>query len=156
FVIRWLAAYQDLGADVELIGTDYNVTLVEEARKLAVAERLHCSFLPANAFKLAPPASLYLSTGILHHFRGPDLTHLFQQHNQPPTGAFLHFDFQPSPLAPVGSWLFHAIRMRQPLAKHDGFLSAVRAHSGPTLLEAAQAGAPDFIPAIYGARLWRL
>ena len=33
--------------------------------------------------------------------------------------------------------------MRQPLARHDGTLSALRAHSAATLLKAAQTGCPQ-------------
>jgi SAM-dependent methyltransferase len=156
YVIRWLAANAAFGEGVELIGADYNVALVEEARRLASVEGLPCSFVVANAFQLAEPASIYLSTGILHHFRGDGLTQFFRQHEQPGTSAFIHFDFQPTPVAPLGSWLFHTVRMRQPLAKHDGVLSAVRAHSGQTLLQAAKEGAPGFLSAIYGARFWHL
>jgi hypothetical protein len=46
--------------------------------------------------------------------------------------------------------------MREPLAKHDGILSAVRAHKSRHLLAAARTAAPDFVSAIYGTRLWRL
>ena len=35
YVVRWLAARGDLGADVELIGCDHNATLVGLARTLA-------------------------------------------------------------------------------------------------------------------------
>jgi SAM-dependent methyltransferase len=156
YVIRWLAANAPFGKDVELIGADYNVALIEEARRLANVERLNCSFRVANAFQLAEPASIYLSTGILHHFRGDGLRQFFRQHEEPATSAYLHFDFQPTRVAPFGSWLFHAVRMRQSLAKHDGVLSAVRAHSAQTLLQAAQDGAPGFLSAIYGARFWHL
>jgi SAM-dependent methyltransferase len=156
FIVRWLAAHRTLGPDLELVGADYNVALVEEARRLAAAEGLPCAFVVANAFQLAEPASIYLSMGILHHFRGRHLVRLFAQHNREGTCAFVHFDFQASVLAPFGSWLFHAARMRQPLARHDGVLSAVRAHKSRDLLEAARAGAPDFVSAVYGTRLWGL
>jgi hypothetical protein len=81
---------------------------------------------------------------------------LFAQHNRSGTRAFLHFDFHQSPLAPFGSWLFHVIRMRQPLAHYDGVLSAVRAYKARELLDTARAAAPDFKSAVYGVRLWRL
>jgi SAM-dependent methyltransferase len=156
FVVRWLAAKESLGDDVELIGADFNVGLIREAQRLAEAERLACAFVVANAFRLEHPAAVYLSTGILHHFRGQGLTELLRQHNRQETCAFVHFDFHPSPLAPLGSWLFHAVRMREPLARHDGVLSAVRAHKSRDLLDAARTAAPDFISAIYGTRLWGL
>jgi SAM-dependent methyltransferase len=156
FVVRWLAANEPLGDDVELVGADFNVALVREARRLAEAEKLDCAFVVANAFRLEHPAAVYISTGILHHFRGQALFELFRQHERPEACAFLHYDFHPSPLAPLGSWLFHAVRMREPLAKHDGVLSAVRAHKSLELLETARAAAPGFVSTIYGTRLWGL
>jgi SAM-dependent methyltransferase len=154
FVVRWLSANAELGRDVELVGADYNPALVKEARRLAAAENLSCRFEIANAFQLAEPAAIFLSTGILHHFRGPALVDLFKQHNRPETCAFLHFDFHASLLAPFGSWLFHRVRMREPLAKYDGVLSAVRAYPSEELLSGARTGAPEFTSAIYGTRLW--
>lgn len=156
FVLRWLAAHRAVPDDVELIGADYHSALIDEARRLAAAESLSCEFKVANAFRLDEPADVYISTGILHHFRGDDLVHLFAQHTRPETRAFLHFDFHQSPLAPLGSWIFHVARMRQPLARYDGVLSAVRAYSAEELLSAARAGAPGFRLAIYGVRLWGL
>lgn len=156
FVVRWLAAHNTLPDDVELLGADYHPALVEEAARLAAEEKLNCRFVIGNAFRLPHSAAVYISTGILHHFRGKDLVDLFAQHNRPDTCAFLHFDFHPSALAPFGSWLFHAVRMRESLAKHDGVLSAVRAHEPQELLSAARTGAPDFVSAIYGTRLWGL
>ncbi|HVF43201.1 MAG TPA: class I SAM-dependent methyltransferase [Pyrinomonadaceae bacterium] len=154
YVVRWLAARGNLGRRAELMGADYNAALVAEARRLAAEENLECSFVVANAFRLEEPADVILSTGVVHHFRGEALTELFRQHEASPARAFVHFDFQPSPVAPLGSWLFHRVRMRQPLARHDGVLSAVRAHSGATLLAAARAGAPSFRASIYSKRLW--
>ena len=156
FVVRWLAAHRALPEDVELIGADYNHALVAEAVALAHAENLTCQFKVANAFQLDQPASIYISTGILHHFRGHELIELFAQHARPETRAFLHFDFHQSWMAPFGSWLFHAARMRQPLAKHDGVLSAIRAYTSEELLTAARQGAKEFVSAVYGTRLWRL
>src|SRR5215212_9076395 len=156
FVNRWLAASGSLGDDVELMGVDFNVALVGEAQRLAEIENLRCKFVVANAFRLAEPATVFISTGILHHFRDENLSYLLQQHCRPETCAFVHFDFHSSPMAPLGSWLFHAVRMREPLARHDGVLSAVRAHPSRRLLEAARTGAPGFVSSIYGTRLWGL
>jgi SAM-dependent methyltransferase len=156
FVVRWLAASGSLGNDVELLGVDFNVALLNEAQRLAQIENLRCKFEVANAFQLDEPATVFISTGILHHFRDQDLSYLLQQHCRPETCAFVHFDFHSSPMAPLGSWLFHAVRMREPLAKHDGVLSAVRAHKSRYLLEATRSAAPEFVSAIYGTRLWRL
>lgn len=156
YVIRWLATYGDLGADVELMGVDFNAALINEAKRLAIIEDLRCKFAVANAFRLDEPANVYISTGILHHFRDQDLNYLLQQHCRPETSAFVHFDFHSSPMAPFGSWLFHVVRMREPLARHDGVLSAVRAHKSQYLLDAARSAAPEFVSAIYGTQLWRL
>jgi SAM-dependent methyltransferase len=156
YVLRWLAAHQALDDDVKLIGADYNPALIAEAQRLAEMEKLSCEFRVANAFRLAEPASVYISTGILHHFRGRDLVDLFAQHVRRGPRAFLHFDFHQSAFAPYGSWLFHVVRMRQPLARHDGVLSAVRAYSVDELLAAARTGAPTFKSAVYGVRLWGL
>src|ERR1051325_5596269 len=149
YVVRWLAARGGLGGRVGLIGADYNAALVAEARRLADEESLECSFVVANAFRLEEPADVLLSTGVVHHFRGEALTELFRRHEASRARAFLHFDFQPSPIAPLGSWLFHRVRMREPLARHDGVLSAVRAHTGETLLSAAREGAPSFRASVY-------
>ena len=46
--------------------------------------------------------------------------------------------------------------MREPLARHDGVLSAVRAHKSKYLLNVTRTAAPEFISAIYGTRLWGL
>jgi SAM-dependent methyltransferase len=154
YVLRWLAARGHMGEKAELIGADYNAALVAEARRLAALERLDCSFVVANAFKLEEPADVILSTGVVHHFRGDSLTELFRQHESARARGFIHFDFRPSPFAPLGSWLFHRVRMRQPLARHDGVLSAVRAHTGRALLSAARVGAPSFRTSMYATRLW--
>jgi 2-polyprenyl-3-methyl-5-hydroxy-6-metoxy-1,4-benzoquinol methylase len=156
FVIRWLAASGSLGDDVELMGVDFNVALLNEAQRLATIENLRCKFEVANAFRLEEPATVFISTGILHHFRDESLTYLLQQHCRPETCAFVHFDFHSSPMAPLGSWLFHVVRMREPLARHDGVLSAARAHRSRYLLEMTRSAAPEFVSAIYGTRLWRM
>ena len=156
FIVRWLAANAYFGENVEVIGVDFNEALIREAQRLASVEKLNCTFRVANAFRLDHPAAIYLSTGILHHFRGQGLIDLLRQHDRKETHAFVHFDFHSSPMSPFGSWLFHAVRMREPLAKHDGVLSAVRAHKSRYLLEAARTAAPGFVSAIYGTRLWRL
>ena len=156
FVLRWLAAHaQRFGQEVELVGADYNAALVREAQRLARAESLDCKFVVANAFRLEEPADVFITTGVIHHFRGDALTELFRQQDEAGASAFLHFDFQPSPFAPLGSWLFHCIRMRQPLARHDGVLSAVRAHTAERLLAAAREGAPGFRVSMCDTHLWR-
>lgn len=155
FVLRWLTAKRAL-ENVELIGVDFNAALVEEAARLAKAEGLDCQFRVANAFSLAEPADIYLSTGILHHFHGAALNELFKNQSTPQTVAFVHFDFYNMPLAPLGSWLFHAVWMRMPLTKHDGVLSAMRTHKCGELLDTVKSAAPDFAAMIFGVRLWGL
>ncbi len=156
FVVRWLAAYGGFPDDVELTGVDYNAALVEEARRLAGAEGLRCSFSVANAFNLEPPASIYLSTGFIHHLPAETLARFFSEHDKAETCAFAHFDFQATPFAAFGSWLFHAVRMREPLARHDGVLSAMRVHGASHLLSAARRGAPGFAVGMFSSKLWRL
>jgi hypothetical protein len=141
---------------VELVGADYNAALIQEAQRLAQQEQLRVKFLHANAFRLEEAASVILSTGVLHHFRGQELYSFFSGHERTNTKAFVHFDFQPSPLAHIGSWLFHAARFSEPLAKHDGVVSAIRAHNSETLVNAAKAGAPSFQATMFSTRLWFL
>ena len=151
-----MAGGENIFENVELVGTDFNEALVGEAIRLATAENLDCRFIVGNAFGLKEPADIFISTGILHHFRGESLYELFKQQDQAQTSAFVHFDFYNSFFAPFGSWLFHAVRMRTPLARHDGVLSAVRSYKSRELLEAAHRAAPEFSTAIYGVKLWGL
>jgi SAM-dependent methyltransferase len=152
--IRWLAAHGEFGPDVQLLGVDFNRVLVDEARRLAALERLGCRFEVANAFALEQPATILLSTGVMHHFRGEGLTWFFRQHDRPVTRAFAHFDFQPNLFARPGAWLFHYIRMREPLSRHDGVVSARRAHPAETLLAAARQ--TSFASGMYSRRVWYL
>lgn len=154
FVIRWLAAKKVFPSDVELVGVDYNRAFVAEATRLATLENLSCSFIPGNAFDFAVPADVFISTGVLHHFRNESLQRFFANQDQSSVLAVVHFDFQQSPFGPLGSWLFHEILMREPLARHDGVLSARRAHSPETLLSACRKGMPGFTSALYNTRLW--
>jgi len=143
FVLRWLAAWGALGDDVELLGCDFNPTLIAHAQQLATEEGLRCSFRVANAFTLDQPVHVFLSTGVIHHFRGEALSDFFRSQAKVKPLALLHCDIKASWAAPLGSWLFHQARMREPLARHDGVLSAVRAHPPRVLLDAAtSAGRP--------------
>ncbi len=151
FVARWLSKHAELGDDVEIIGADYNRTLVAAANALAGREALGVRFVAANAFRLSPAAHLYISTGVVHHFRGPDLVRLFAEHERTSALGCVHLDIRPSPIAPLGSWIFHRARMREPLAQWDGYWSAVRAHSAPTVLTAIRDGAPRFVRATVDA-----
>lgn len=150
YAVRWLAATNALGADVELVGVDLDAALVGEADRLARAEGLTCRFVHGNAFDLPEAATVYISTGVLHHFRGPDLTEFFQAQAASPAQAFCHFDIAATRLAPIGARVFHRARMRHPLGRHDGVVSARRAHSDETLLRAATV--PGIRPLLYEPR----
>ncbi|WP_432016804.1 class I SAM-dependent methyltransferase [Streptomyces hydrogenans] len=150
YLVRWLASTRALGADVELVGVDLDAALVGEAERLARAEGLGCRFVHGNAFDLPQAATVYVSTGVLHHFRGPDLGDFFRAQAASPAQAFCHFDIAATRLAPIGAWVFHRARMRHPLGRHDGVVSARRAHSDETLLRAATA--PGIRPLLYEPR----
>ncbi|MBN9687775.1 MULTISPECIES: class I SAM-dependent methyltransferase [unclassified Corallococcus] len=150
YAVRSLAAHGRLGRDVEIIGCDMNVTLIENARRLAEEESLSCELRVANAFQLEQPGHIFISTGVLHHFRGDDLHAFFAGQRQ--GHAFVHYDIQNSVLSPWGSWMFHQARMREPLARHDGVVSARRAHPTRTLLSAARSATEFTCASLDGAR----
>lgn len=147
YTVRWLAATKALGPDVDLVGVDLNAALTTEATRLARAEGLDCRFVHGNAFDLPEAATVYISTGVLHHFRGPALPEFFRAQAASPALAFCHFDIAATRLAPLGAWLFHRARMRHPLGRHDGVASARRAHTDETLLRSAHV--PGIQPLLY-------
>jgi SAM-dependent methyltransferase len=144
YVLRWLSTRGDLGDDVELVGADYNRAFVAAANRLAEDDGARCRFVAANAFRLSDPADVFISTGVLHHFRGDDLVRVFREHERSRAVGFVHVDIRPSFIAPIGSWIFHQARMREPLARFDGYWSAVRAHAWPRWRAAIREGAPAF------------
>jgi len=155
YTTRWLAANVPLAEhNVEVVGMDLNSTLITEANRLAAAENLPCRFFHCDAFSREQSSHIFLSTGVIHHFRDAALLEFLRRHDEPKTQAFLHFDFQPWFLAPLGAWFFHYLRMRTAIARHDGVLSAARAHNARTLTETARVAAPGFAAGIYGARIW--
>ena len=113
-----------------------NRALVDKASALAEEESLSCELMVANAFTLSQPAHVYVSSGVVHHFRGSALEAFFA--GQKNARGFLHFDMQYSKLSPIGSWIFHQARMRVPLARHVGVASAARAHSAGKMLAASR------------------
>ncbi|MFJ8628205.1 class I SAM-dependent methyltransferase [Kitasatospora sp. NPDC093550] len=137
YLVRRLAATGALGPDVELVGVDLNAALVGEADRLARAEGLDCRFVHGNAFELPEAATVYVSTGVLHHFSAPGLGEFFRAQAASPALAFCHYDIAATRLAPIGAWVFHRARMRHPLGRHDGVVSALRAHPDEVLLRAA-------------------
>ncbi|MBW8485261.1 class I SAM-dependent methyltransferase [Actinomadura parmotrematis] len=150
YLVRRLAATRALGPGVELIGVDLDAALAGEAARLAQAEGLDCRFVHANAFDLPEAATVYVSTGVLHHFRGPALAEFLQAQAASSAVAFCHFDIAATPITPLGAWVFHRARMRHPLGRHDGVASARRAHSDETLLHAADI--PGIRPLVYEPR----
>jgi SAM-dependent methyltransferase len=153
YVVRHLAKYGALGPGVDLLGVDFNPALIGAAQDAAAAEGLACRFAVANAFRLPEPATVFLSSGVLHHFPPADLPGFFAAQAGAGARAFLHFDFQPWLLAAAGSWLFHRLRARSPLSRHDGVASARRVRSGADLVDAARQGAPDLDMSVFGERL---
>ena len=155
YTIRWLAAHSALPAEnIELAGVDLNGALISEANRLTCIENLPCRFFHGDAFSPACSGDIFLSTGVIHHFRDAALFNFLRRHEQTRVQAFLHYDFQPWLLAPFGAWFFHFLRMRTAVAKHDGVLSAARAHSGAALVAASRHAAPAFTSGIYGAKIW--
>jgi 2-polyprenyl-3-methyl-5-hydroxy-6-metoxy-1,4-benzoquinol methylase len=152
YVVRWLAHARTLGEDVELLGCDYNARLIQEAEILAKRESLRCSFAVTNAFRLDEPATIYMSTGVVHHFRGPDFETFLAEQSTTGACGYLHSDIKASWLAPLGSWMFHVARMRQPLAQHDGVLSAQRAHPTAFLANSARRASPDFWVGVFDGK----
>jgi SAM-dependent methyltransferase len=147
YAIRWLAASGVLG-DVDLCGVDFNTALVAEANRLTAAEGLSCRFVRGDAFDLPDSATVYISSGVLHHLRGADLEAFFRAQSDAGAHAYCHFDIAATRLAPLGAWMFHRARMREPLGRHDGVASARRAHDDHDLMAAAQS-APGLPPLLY-------
>jgi SAM-dependent methyltransferase len=155
YTARWLAARVPLSDyNIEVGGVDLNSTLISEANRLATAERLPCRFVHGDAFSHEHSNHIFLSTGVVHHFRGEGLGEFLRRHEQPQAKAFLHFDFQPWLLAPLGSLFFHNLRMRTAIARHDGVLSAARAHDAKVLVGSARTATPGFVSGIYNAKIW--
>jgi hypothetical protein len=146
--VRWRAAHRPIGAG-DLVGCDFNESLVAAASALATAEHLDCTFLTADALALAQPAHVVISTGFLHHLRGDDLlTFLGRQQD---ALAFAHWDIATGRLTRLGAWLFHQARMREPLARHDGVISARRAYDDAALIKAVRSALPGRVPLMVDA-----
>jgi SAM-dependent methyltransferase len=154
YVVRWLSRFA-AADDVTYVGVDHHEALVLEARRLAQLEHLPCRFEVADAFTLAEPAHLFLSTGVLHHLAPRGLDGFFAQHEAGPALGFVHVDFQPSAIAPFGAWLFHRTRMRLPVSRFDGVRSARRAHDPAAIEASASTAAPSFTTSLVGQRIGR-
>jgi SAM-dependent methyltransferase len=144
YTTRWLTRHGQLGADVELVGCDYNAALVAEAQRLADREGLRCAFQVGNAFALKQPATIITSAGVLHHFRNDNLRAYFASHDPVNVRGYIHYDTTPSRpfVRYVGAWVFHIARMRLALSRHDGVISAMRSHSDEALARGALDGSP--------------
>jgi hypothetical protein len=105
-------------------------------------------FVHGDAFALPGSATVYISIGVLHHLRGGDLGAFFRAQAVAGAQAYCHFDIAATRLAPLGAWMFHRARMREPLGRHDGVASARRAHADHDLMTAARS-APDLVPLLY-------
>lgn len=151
-VVRALAAGGRLPGDPDLIGCDLNPALVVAAQRLAADESLPCRFVHADALGLDVAPSVFLSTGVLHHFRGADLHRFFERQHATGAAALVHLDVAPTSLTGIGAWLFHRTRMREPVARHDGVVSARRAHDDEVLVEAVRRAAPTMVPVVVDGR----
>ncbi len=148
-LVRSLAHTGELGPDVELVGVDLNPALVAEADRLRGVEGLRCRFVHGDALEPGvavddPSRTVVISVGVLHHLTPAELEALFRAQADLGVVAWAHWDIVPCVWSTVGSWVFHRARMREPVSRHDGVLSARRAHPAETLLAAASAGAPAY------------
>jgi len=160
YALRWLAAHQVLGPQVELVGVDLNTTLVDRASALAEAEGLDCRFEAGDAFTPGfavqdPARTMVVSSGLVHHLSPAELVSFFAAQQALEVDAFAHFDIEPSRWATVGAWVFHRARMRERVSRHDGVLSARRAHPARVLRVAARTGAPDYTTDCPDPPRWR-
>ena len=160
YVVRWLAATSALGAGVELTGVDMNATLVGAAIRLAERESLNCRFVRGNAFDPGVavddgPRTVVISSGLMHHLPAAELAGFFAAQAALDVAAFAHWDIVPCAWSTLGAWVFHQARMREPVSRHDGVMSARRAHPAEVLLAAARAGAPDYAARVLEAGRWQ-
>ncbi len=149
YALRSLAAGSALGPDVQLVGLDSNPALVARARDLAAQEELACQFICGDAF--SPQAAvhdaartIFISSGLMHHIPQSGLPGFFAVQARIGIAAFAHWDIAPCLWSTLGAWVFHQARMREPVSRHDGVMSARRAHPAAALEDAARAGAPSY------------
>jgi len=158
FVVRAMAASGVLGPDVELVGVDLNPVLVAEARRLAELEGLVCSFIQGDALRPGVAiedgaSSVVISSGLMHHLPESGLVEFFATQSRLGVAAFAHWDIAPCLWSTLGAWVFHRARMREPVSRHDGVVSARRAYSAAALEAAARTGAPGYdVQVLEGSR----
>lgn len=158
-VLRSIAAHGDLPEHVELVGVDLNPVLVSEASRLATIEGVGCRFVSGDAFEpgvaVADGArTVVVSSGLMHHLAPDELSGFFAAQAQLEVFAFAHWDIAPCLWSTMGAWIFHQARMREPISRHDGVMSARRAHPAETLLAAAERGAPDYAVEVREGSRW--
>ena len=159
YVLRWLAATSALG-DAELVGVDLNPALVARAGGLAREEGLSCRFLHGNAFELDAVArdanrTVIISSGLLHHLGEEELVGFFAGQQRLGVAAFAHWDIAPCLWSTLGAWMFHRVRMREPVSRHDGVMSARRSHPAEVLEAAARAAAPSYDVRVLEGGRWQ-
>lgn len=159
YVLRSLAASSGLGPDVQLVGVDLNSTLIARARDLARQEGLDCQFICGDA--MHPQAAvqdaartIIISSGLMHHIPERSLPGFFGAQARLGVAAFAHWDIAPCLWSTIGAWIFHQARMREPVSRHDGVMSARRAHPAAILEAAAQAGAPGYNAQVLEGSRW--
>ncbi len=151
YLVRYFAHTRSLGHDVNVVGFDFNQTLLSAARDLAAIEGLEAEFIAGDAFQLDRAATVFISSGVIHHFGADELPDFFARQYAAGAKGCFHFDVAPTPLTPLGAWLFHWARMREPLARHDGVRSALRAHDDAALATGLKRGAPEWAPLLFDA-----
>lgn len=159
YVIRSMAARADLDHEVELVGVDLNPVLIDEARRLAIHEGLRCHFVHGDALRAGVaiddgPRTIVISTGLLHHLNESDLAGFFAGQADLGVAAFAHWDVAPCFWSTLGAWVFHRARMREPVSRHDGVLSARRAYPAAVLESAARSGAPTYACEVREGSRW--
>ncbi|NHA68211.1 methyltransferase domain-containing protein [Phycicoccus flavus] len=159
YVVRSLARSGLLGPDVELVGVDLNPVLVAEAERLRRDEDLACRFVHGDALAPGvaverPGRTVVVSSGVLHHLSTEELTALVRAQAGLGVAGWAHWDIAPCLWSTLGAWVFHRARMREPVSRHDGVLSARRAHPAPVLLAAARDGAPGYRHAVLEGPRW--
>jgi SAM-dependent methyltransferase len=159
YVLRFLATGPGLGPGVQLVGVDMNSALIEQARALARQEGPACEFICDDA--MHPQAAIQeaartivISSGLMHHIPERSLPDFFAGQARLGVAAFAHWDIAPCLWSTLGAWIFHQARMRESVSRHDGVMSARRAHPAATLDAAAQAGAPGYNPQVLEGSRW--
>jgi SAM-dependent methyltransferase len=161
YALRSLAADAGLGPDVELVGLDVNPALVARARDLATHEGLACEFICGDAFRPQPAVrdagrTIFISSGLMHHIPREELAGFFAAQAGIGVAAFAHWDIAPCLWSTLGAWVFHQARMREAVSKHDGVMSARRAHPALALEAAARIGAPGYHAEVIEGAHWHL